>query len=52
MQELIIEASRPSKKYFEDLWRHRELLYFFAWRDVLVRYKQAFLGLRGPFFAR
>jgi lipopolysaccharide transport system permease protein len=27
-----------------DLWRYRELLYFFAWRDVKVRYRQAVLG--------
>ena len=27
-----------------ELWRYRELLYFFAWRDVKVRYKQAALG--------
>src|SRR5438046_1409046 len=26
------------------MWRYRELLYFFAWRDVKVRYKQTFLG--------
>jgi lipopolysaccharide transport system permease protein len=26
------------------LWRYRELLYFFVWRDVKVRYKQTFLG--------
>src|SRR5262249_24998085 len=26
------------------LWRYRELLYFLAWRDVKVRYKQAALG--------
>jgi lipopolysaccharide transport system permease protein len=26
------------------LWQYRELLYFFAWRDVKVRYKQAALG--------
>jgi ABC-type polysaccharide/polyol phosphate export permease len=25
-------------------WTSRELIYFFAWRDVRVRYKQAFLG--------
>lgn len=28
-----------------DLWAHRELVYFLAWRDVRVRYKQAALGL-------
>jgi lipopolysaccharide transport system permease protein len=27
-----------------EFWRYRELLYFFAWRDVKVRYRQAFLG--------
>ncbi|HEY2252152.1 MAG TPA: ABC transporter permease [Planctomycetaceae bacterium] len=27
-----------------ELWRYRELLYFFAWRDVKVRYKQTLLG--------
>jgi homopolymeric O-antigen transport system permease protein len=27
-----------------DFWHYRELLYFLAWRDVKVRYKQAFLG--------
>jgi lipopolysaccharide transport system permease protein len=27
-----------------ELWRYRELLYFLAWRDVKVRYKQTALG--------
>ncbi|MDQ3896147.1 MAG: ABC transporter permease [Actinomycetota bacterium] len=27
-----------------DLWSHRDLLYFLAWRDVKVRYTQAALG--------
>lgn len=27
-----------------DLWAYRELLYFLAWRDVKVRYKQTVLG--------
>jgi lipopolysaccharide transport system permease protein len=27
-----------------ELWRYRELLYFLAWRDIKVRYKQAALG--------
>src|SRR5438067_1684229 len=27
-----------------DLWSYRELLYFLAWRDVKVRYKQTLLG--------
>jgi lipopolysaccharide transport system permease protein len=28
-----------------ELWRHRELLGFFVWRDIKVRYKQTLLGL-------
>jgi lipopolysaccharide transport system permease protein len=39
---------RPSQKFFdlglEQLWQYRELLYFLAWRDVKVRYKQTFFG--------
>ncbi len=27
-----------------ELWQGRELLFFFAWRDVTVRYKQSLLG--------
>jgi homopolymeric O-antigen transport system permease protein len=27
-----------------ELWAHRELLYFFVWRDLKVRYKQTALG--------
>jgi homopolymeric O-antigen transport system permease protein len=30
---------------FPELWRYRELLYFFVWRDVKVRYKQTGLGI-------
>ena len=28
-----------------ELWRYRELFFFLAWRDVLVRYKQTYLGI-------
>jgi lipopolysaccharide transport system permease protein len=27
------------------LWRYRELFYFLAWRDILVRYKQTAVGM-------
>jgi lipopolysaccharide transport system permease protein len=27
-----------------ELWRYRELLFFFVWRDIKVRYKQTVLG--------
>jgi homopolymeric O-antigen transport system permease protein len=28
-----------------EVWHHRELFYFLAWRDVKVRYKQTVLGI-------
>jgi len=28
-----------------ELWEYRELLYFFVWRDVKVRYKQTVIGV-------
>lgn len=43
--ELIIEAGRSEKQYWKDLWRYRELFYFLAWRDILVRYKQTVIGV-------
>lgn len=30
---------------FKELWRYRELLYFLAWRDVKVKYKQTAIGV-------
>jgi lipopolysaccharide transport system permease protein len=44
-QELIIEAGRAERHYWRDLWRYRELFYFLAWRDLLVRYKQTVVGV-------
>ena len=43
--ELIIKAGRTERQYWRDLWRYRELFYFLAWRDILVRYKQTFIGM-------
>lgn len=34
-----------SKTGLRELWVYRELFYFFAWRDIKVRYKQTFLGV-------
>ncbi len=45
MNELIIEPGRAQKNYWTDLWRYRELFYFLAWRDILVRYKQTVMGV-------
>jgi lipopolysaccharide transport system permease protein len=43
--DLWIEAGRTEKNYWRDLWRYRELFYFLAWRDILVRYKQTVIGI-------
>lgn len=44
-EHLVIEADGIDKAYYKDLFRHRELFYFLAWRDILVRYKQAAFGV-------
>lgn len=43
--DLVIEAGRAERHYWRDLWRYRELFYFLAWRDLLVRYKQTAIGV-------
>jgi len=43
--EFVIEAGRTGRNYWRDLFRYRELFYFLAWRDVLVRYKQTVIGI-------
>src|SRR5262245_65377792 len=40
-----LQASSPWRGHLiPELWRYRELLYFFVWRDIKVRYKQTVLG--------
>ncbi|PPS42800.1 ABC transporter permease [Chroococcidiopsis sp. TS-821] len=43
--ELVIEAGKAEGQYWKDLWQYRELFYFLAWRDILVRYKQTLIGI-------
>lgn len=43
--ELVIEAGRTERQYWQDLWRYRELFYTLAWRDIAVRYKQTAIGV-------
>lgn len=47
---LILEAGRSERQYWRDLWRYRELFAFFAWRDLLVRYKQTVVGVSWSLF--
>lgn len=46
--ELPITIIRPPKGWLpvnlRELWVYRELLYFLAWRDIKVRYRQTVLG--------
>lgn len=46
---LPVTTIRPAHGWqvlnLRELWEHRELLYYLTWRDVLVRYKQAALGV-------
>lgn len=41
----VIKAGKSAKRYWLDLFTFRELLYFLAWRDILVRYKQTVIGI-------
>jgi homopolymeric O-antigen transport system permease protein len=44
--QIVIEATSGwGSLRLGELWHHRELLYFLAWRDIKVRYKQTVLGI-------
>lgn len=43
--DLVREAGKEELHYWRDIWRYRELFFFFAWRDILVRYKQTIVGV-------
>ncbi len=44
-----VTVIRPQKGWAKlnlgELWRYRQLLYFLAWRDLKVRYKQTVIGI-------
>ena len=42
---IIIEAVKPERHYWLDLWRYRELFRVLVWRDLAVRYKQTVIGV-------
>ena len=43
---VVIEPPRGwARLGLGELWQHRDLLYFLAWRDIKVRYKQSALGV-------
>lgn len=49
--ELIIKPQKKfSLKDLIELWQYRELLYFFTWKDLKVRYKQTIIGIAWAIF--
>jgi lipopolysaccharide transport system permease protein len=45
MTEQRIEPATRFSFGSQELWQYRELFFFFTWRDIKVRYKQATLGI-------
>jgi lipopolysaccharide transport system permease protein len=50
----IVTVIRPKKLFslrdITELWKFKELLYFFTWRDLKVRYKQTMVGAAWAIF--
>lgn len=42
--QILIDC-QGQQEYLKDVSRYRELFYFLAWRDIVVRYKQTLLGI-------
>ncbi len=48
---MVIKANRSSFwGDLKELWAHKELLYFFTWRDLKIRYKQTAIGVMWAVF--
>jgi len=43
--EIIIKPKSAFSFGWDEMWHYRELLYFFTWKEIKVRYKQAALGI-------
>lgn len=43
-EEYIIKPPSTVAFNWKELWRYKELFYFFTWRDIKVKYKQTVLG--------
>src|SRR5438552_1718233 len=42
---IVRASSGLSRANLTEMWQYRELIYFLAWRDVKVRYKQTLVGV-------
>lgn len=51
---MITTIIQPKKTFslrdIKEIWDYRELLFFFAWRDIKVRYKQTTVGIAWAIF--
>jgi len=45
MRIITIEPNKTVKHLWQELWQYRELFFFLAWRDMVVRYKQTVIGV-------
>ncbi|KKQ76397.1 MAG: phosphate ABC transporter permease [Candidatus Zambryskibacteria bacterium RIFCSPLOWO2_01_FULL_39_39] len=51
METTVIKPRKTfSLKDVRELWQYKELLYFFSWRDLKVRYKQTSIGIAWAIF--
>jgi lipopolysaccharide transport system permease protein len=42
---IVIKPGKNEQQYWRDLWNYRELFWFLAWRDILIKYKQTVIGV-------
>src|SRR6187402_1747997 len=42
--QFVVSSDKRKLFDWDELWRYKELFYFFTWRDVKVKYKQTALG--------
>ncbi len=45
MMEYVIKPENRFSFNWREIWQHRELFYFFTWRDIKIKYKQTVIGL-------
>ena len=45
IKEQVIQKPGSITLGLPELWQHRELLYYFAWRDIKVKYKHTAIGI-------
>lgn len=54
MSKNILTIIKPKKALsfddFREIWKYKELLYFFTWKDLKVRYKQTLIGVMWAIF--